>query len=145
MSEDVEASEETETETDTRKTVTIVVPVYNEAENIPHFVTAVDEAMAGLPYDYEILFVDDGSREESREVLRVLLGVLHTCAGSSNRRFELVALGLLAGSNGGGAGAVLHGVLGITAVRKAHGRVLANLAADVLDRILISNFSHSGF
>ena len=70
MSEDVEASEETETETDTRKTVTIVVPVYNEAENIPHFVTAVDEAMAGLPYDYEILFVDDGSREESREVLR---------------------------------------------------------------------------
>ena len=70
MSEDVEASEETETETDTRKTVTVVVPVYNEAENIPHFVTAVDEAMAGLPYDYEILFVDDGSREESREVLR---------------------------------------------------------------------------
>lgn len=65
MSEDVEASEETETETDTRKTVTIVVPVYNEAENIPHFVTAVDEAMAGLPYDYEILFVDDGSERKA--------------------------------------------------------------------------------
>ncbi|MCI6100012.1 MAG: glycosyltransferase family 2 protein [Selenomonas sp.] len=58
------------TEATTKKTVTIVVPVYNEAENIPHFAAAVDEAMAGLPYDYEILFVDDGSREESREVLR---------------------------------------------------------------------------
>ncbi len=70
MSETIETSEETDTDANTRKTVTIVVPVYNEAENIPHFAAAVDEAMAGLPYDYEILFVDDGSREESREVLR---------------------------------------------------------------------------
>lgn len=65
-----ETSIEMNTEATTKKTVTIVVPVYNEAENIPHFAAAVDEAMAGLPYDYEILFVDDGSREESREVLR---------------------------------------------------------------------------
>lgn len=65
-----ETSIEMNTEATTKKTVTIVVPVYNEAENIPHFAAAVDEAMAGLPYDYEILFVDDGSREENREVLR---------------------------------------------------------------------------
>ena len=54
----------------TNKTVTIVVPVYNEAENIPHFTRAVADAMAPLPYDYTLLFVDDGSREESRRVLR---------------------------------------------------------------------------
>jgi len=54
----------------TNKTVTIVVPVYNEAENIPHFTQAVAEAMASLPYTYTLLFVDDGSREESRRVLR---------------------------------------------------------------------------
>ena len=82
---------------------------------------------------------------ESREVLRVEFGVLHTCAGSGNRRFELIALLRLVRRNGRGTGAVLHGVLGITAVGKAHGRVLANLAADVLDRVLISNFSHGGF
>lgn len=70
MSETIETSEEPDTDVNARKAVTIVVPVYNEAENIPHFAAAVDEAMAGLPYDYEILFVDDGSREESREVLR---------------------------------------------------------------------------
>ena len=53
-----------------KKRITIVVPVYNEAENIPHFTEAVNAAMAPLPYDYEILFVDDGSKEESRCVLR---------------------------------------------------------------------------
>lgn len=53
-----------------KKQITIVVPVYNEAENIPHFTQAVAEAMAPLPYDYTLLFVDDGSREESRRVLR---------------------------------------------------------------------------
>ena len=53
-----------------KKQITIVVPVYNEAENIPHFTQAVAEAMASLPYTYTLLFVDDGSREESRRVLR---------------------------------------------------------------------------
>ena len=53
-----------------KKQITIVVPVYNEAENIPHFTQAVAEAMAPLPYDYTLLFVDDGSREDSRRVLR---------------------------------------------------------------------------
>ena len=53
-----------------KKQITIVVPVYNEAENIPHFTQAVAEAMAPLPYTYTLLFVDDGSREVSRRVLR---------------------------------------------------------------------------
>ena len=53
-----------------QKRVTIVVPVYNEGDNIPHFTRAVEEAMAGEPYRYEILFIDDGSRAESRRVLR---------------------------------------------------------------------------
>ena len=53
-----------------QKRVTIVVPVYNEGDNIPHFTRAVMEAMTGLPYRYELLFVDDGSRAESCRVLR---------------------------------------------------------------------------
>ena len=53
-----------------KRRVTVVVPVYNEGDNIPHFTRAVEEALGALPYDYEILFVDDGSREESRRVLR---------------------------------------------------------------------------
>ena len=53
-----------------QKRVTIVVPVYNEGDNIPHFTRAVMEAMTGLPYRYELLFVDDGSCAESCRVLR---------------------------------------------------------------------------
>ena len=49
------------------KRISIVVPVYNEEDNIAHFVQSVTAVMAELPYDYELLFVDDGSRDRSRE------------------------------------------------------------------------------
>ena len=52
------------------KRVSIVVPVYNEEENIAHFVQSVEKVMETLPYAYEILFIDDGSRDRSREILR---------------------------------------------------------------------------
>lgn len=52
------------------KRVSIVVPVYNEEDNIAHFVQSVEKVMETLPYAYEILFIDDGSRDRSREILR---------------------------------------------------------------------------
>lgn len=51
------------------KTVTIVVPVYNEAENLSHFYQAVRQTMEQLPYAWEIIFVDDGSTDASRSLL----------------------------------------------------------------------------
>ena len=54
------------------KRISIVVPVYNEEENIEHFAQSVAEVMESLPYAYEILFIDDGSRDRSREILREL-------------------------------------------------------------------------
>ena len=54
------------------KRISIVVPVYNEEENIEHFVLSVEAVMEKLPYAYEILFIDDGSRDRSREILREL-------------------------------------------------------------------------
>ena len=82
---------------------------------------------------------------ESDFVGGILLRIQHTLAGGFHSGGELVAMCLLCTAYGRAALAVADGVLGITAVGKAHGRFLANLAADVLDRILISNFSHSGF
>ena len=52
------------------KRVSIVVPVYNEEDNIAHFVQSVEKVMETLPYAYEILFIDDGSQDRSREILR---------------------------------------------------------------------------
>lgn len=54
------------------KRISIVVPVYNEEDNIEHFVQTVETVMERLPYAYEILFIDDGSRDQSREILRTL-------------------------------------------------------------------------
>ncbi len=51
------------------KLVSIVVPVFNEEANIRHFYGAVCQAMAPLAYDFELVFVDDGSRDASRAIL----------------------------------------------------------------------------
>ena len=47
------------------KKLSIVVPVFNEQENIHEFYRRVTEVMAPLSYDYELLFIDDGSRDQS--------------------------------------------------------------------------------
>ncbi len=51
------------------KSVSIVVPVYNEDDNIEHFCANVESVMDPLGYGYEILFVDDGSKDTSRDLL----------------------------------------------------------------------------
>ena len=43
--------------------LSLVVPCYNEAENVAEFQEAVIGAFAGCGYDYEIVFIDDGSRD----------------------------------------------------------------------------------
>ncbi len=48
--------------------ISIVVPTYKEAENIPHLTQAVADALGGTGIDYELLFVDDDSRDGSEEV-----------------------------------------------------------------------------
>lgn len=50
----------------------MVAPAYNEEEGLPKFVEEVRAAVAPLAEDYEILVVDDGSRDATREVLAEL-------------------------------------------------------------------------
>lgn len=47
--------------------ISVVIPVYNEEENVPILVSELEEALKGLGKAYEILFVDDGSRDRSRD------------------------------------------------------------------------------
>ena len=54
------------------KTISIVVPVYNEEANLEHFTQAIYEVMDKLNYEYELIFVDDGSKDDSRAILRKL-------------------------------------------------------------------------
>ena len=54
------------------KLLSIVVPVYNEEDNIDHFYEAVCDVMRTLSYDWELIFVDDGSADRSWEILERL-------------------------------------------------------------------------
>ena len=52
--------------------LSLVVPCYNEAENVRPFQEAVIGAFDGCGYDYEIIFVNDGSRDATLHNLKKL-------------------------------------------------------------------------
>ena len=52
--------------------VSIVVPIYNEVENLPDLVERIAHAMSAQPLGFELLAVDDGSRDGSADKLREL-------------------------------------------------------------------------
>jgi len=55
------------------KKVSFVVPVFNEQENIHEFHRRLTAVMAPLPYEYELLFIDDGSRDATPILLKQLV------------------------------------------------------------------------
>ena len=60
------------------KQVDIVIPVFNEAENIAALVAAVQAVMEGLPYQFRFILVDDGSSDGTLSVLQGL-SALNPC------------------------------------------------------------------
>jgi len=52
--------------------LSVVVPVFNEQESIPFFYPELTQALKELKKDYEIVFVDDGSRDKSLDLLKEL-------------------------------------------------------------------------
>jgi glycosyltransferase involved in cell wall biosynthesis len=52
--------------------VSVVVPVYNERENIPLMYDALTAVLSTLGRDYEMIFVNDGSEDGSKEALDAL-------------------------------------------------------------------------
>ncbi len=49
--------------------ISLIVPVYNEQENLPELKKVIDEVMQTNHYDWEAVLVDDGSRDESAKIL----------------------------------------------------------------------------
>ena len=53
--------------------LSLIVPVYNEEENLPLLYSAVDQALNPLNNTWEVIFVDDGSKDGSFDVLQSLV------------------------------------------------------------------------
>ena len=58
--------------------LSLVVPCYNEEENVAAFQEAAIEAFRGCGYDFEIVFVNDGSKDHTLEQLHRLFA-LQSC------------------------------------------------------------------
>jgi glycosyltransferase involved in cell wall biosynthesis len=52
--------------------ISIVIPVFNEAENLVPLYEALRSAMAGTQYTWEVIFVDDGSTDATAKILEQL-------------------------------------------------------------------------
>jgi len=54
------------------KKISIVIPVYNEAGNIVLIFHAIKKVFESLPYDFSIIFVNDGSQDETLTIIKKL-------------------------------------------------------------------------
>ncbi len=54
------------------KKISIIIPVYNEISNIPLMLAALNEALQSLPYRYNVIFVDDGSDDDTLSFIKQL-------------------------------------------------------------------------
>lgn len=52
--------------------ISVIVPLYNEAESLPELTEWIERVMRENNYIYEILFINDGSTDESWDVIKDL-------------------------------------------------------------------------
>lgn len=52
--------------------ISIIIPLYNEAESLPELTAWIERVMDANKFSYEIIFVNDGSSDNSWEVIRQL-------------------------------------------------------------------------
>jgi len=50
--------------------ISIVIPIYNESKNLRPLFAELKEVLGGLEYNYEIIAVNDGSKDNSLEILK---------------------------------------------------------------------------
>lgn len=66
--------------------ISVVVPLYNEAESLPELAAWIERVMAANGFTYEVIFVNDGSTDDSWEVIRRLSAANPCLKGVAFRR-----------------------------------------------------------
>lgn len=97
------------------KDLSIVISLYNEEESLPELVSWIEAVMSREGYSYEIIMVDDGSRDASWKIVRELAANNESIRGISFRR------------NYGKSAALYHGF------KAAEGKVVITMDADLQD------------
>lgn len=65
--------------------LSLILPVYNEEESLPHLHDAIQKAFNGQSFGWEVIYVNDGSTDKS-------LSVLEQIAGTDPKHVRVVAL-----------------------------------------------------
>jgi glycosyltransferase involved in cell wall biosynthesis len=97
------------------KDLSIVISLFNEEESLPELISWIEKVMASEGYEYEILMVDDGSRDGSWKLIKEFSQKNPSVRGISFRR------------NYGKSAALFHGF------KAAEGRVVITMDADLQD------------
>lgn len=66
--------------------LSIVVPLYNEDESLPELMAWIDKVCTENKFDYEVIMVDDGSKDNSWEVVQELAQKYSTVKGIKFQR-----------------------------------------------------------
>ncbi|MEG1643977.1 MAG: glycosyltransferase family 2 protein [Bacteroidales bacterium] len=95
--------------------ISVVVPLYNEAESLPELSSWIERVMTENGFTYEIIFVSDGSNDDSWNVIEHLRTINTAVKGLKFRRNY-------------GKSPALH-----VGFRKAQGDVIITMDADMQD------------
>lgn len=97
------------------KDISIVISLFNEEESLPELIAWIEKVMTAEGYSYEVIMVDDGSRDGSWRLIKEFSQKNPSIRGISFRR------------NYGKSAALFHGF------KAAEGRVVITMDADLQD------------
>ena len=97
------------------KKLSIIVPLYNEEESIRPLVNEIKRALGRVDIDYEVLFIDDGSQDDSLKQIKEI--------SKTDKRFRFISF-----RKNYGKSAALH-----TGFKNAKGNAVVTIDADLQD------------
>jgi len=65
--------------------LSIIIPAYNEAERIPKTLLDIDKYLSQVEFSYEIIVVNDGSKDKTAEVVTNLQKVVRNLSLINNK------------------------------------------------------------